>query len=64
MIPEARGLAVVGEGGGGREKKVIHRKLGFPLPPILIVIFKLDYSEDIGNHAMKPVNENKGNYII
>ena len=51
-------------GGGGREKKVIYRKLGFPLPPILIVIFKLGYSEDIGNHAMKPVNENKGNYII
>lgn len=28
------------------------------------VIFQLGYSEDVGNHAMKPINENKGNYLI
>lgn len=34
------------------------------MPLILFVIFQLGYNEDVGNHAMKPINENKGNYGI
>ena len=45
----------------GIEFLKLYKKLGFPLPLILIVIFQLGYNEDVGNHAMKPINENKGN---
>ena len=30
----------------------------------MIAIFQLGYNEDVGNHAVKPLNENKGNYLV
>lgn len=30
----------------------------------MIAVFQLGYNEDVGNHAMKPLNENKGNCLI